>query len=201
MNPMNAAARLALTAGALLLAACSAAHSPPATAAEDAGPAAPEPTATTATAAIRAAHPGAAAPARAPLHSPAPDAGSGLLVVHKNANCGCCVVWIEHMRKAGFAVEVHDHEDMGPIKERNGVPYAKGSCHTAEIDGYFVEGHVPPADVKRLLAERPDARGITVPGMPAGSPGMEMPDGTVHPYSVELVHRDGSTTEYARHGE
>ncbi len=82
-----------------------------------------------------------------------------------------------------------------------GVPYAKASCHTAEIDGYFIEGHVPAADVQRLLAERPDARGLTVPGMPAGSPGMELPDGTVHPYAVELVQRDGSTTEYARHGE
>ena len=178
MNRIDTIARLALTAGALLLAACSATHSAPAVAAEDTG-----------------------TQASTPLHSPAPDPAPGLLVVHKNANCGCCVVWIEHMRKAGFPVQVHDHDDMGPIKERNGVPYAKGSCHTAEIDGYFVEGHVPAADVKRLLAERPDARGITVPGMPAGSPGMEMPDGTVHPYSVELVHRDGSTTEYARHGE
>lgn len=201
MNPMNAAARLALTAGALLLVACSAAHSPPATAAEDAGTGTPKTATPAATAATPAANAGAPAPAQAPMHSPVPDAGSGLLVVHKNAHCGCCVVWIEHMRKAGFAVQVHDHEDMGPIKERNGVPYAKGSCHTAEIDGYFVEGHVPAADVKRLLAERPDARGITVPGMPAGSPGMEMPDGRVQPYSVELVHRDGSTTEYARHGE
>ena len=90
---------------------------------------------------------------------------------------------------------------MGPIKQRVGVPYAKGSCHTAEVGGYFIEGHVPATDVQRLLAERPDARGLAVPGMPAGSPGMELPDGTVHPYTVELVHRDGSTTGYARHGE
>ena len=151
-----------------------------------------------------------AAPAQAtpahpahPAHSPAPirhDEAS-LLVVHKHPSCGCCGLWIEHMREAGFEVQVHDHEDMGPVKARVGVPYAKGSCHTAEIDGYFIEGHVPAADVQRLLAERPDARGLTVPGMPAGSPGMELPDGTVHPYAVELVQRDGSTTEYARHGE
>jgi hypothetical protein len=104
------------------------------------------------------------------------------------------------MRDAGFTVEVRDHADMGPVKQRVGVPYAKGSCHTAEVEGYFIEGHVPAEDVKRLLAERPDARGLTVPGMPAGSPGMELPDGTVHPYAVELVHRDGSTSEYAHHG-
>lgn len=146
--------------------------------------------------------PGAAAPA-APAQSPVPantDARS-LLVVHKHPSCGCCGLWIDHMREAGFQVQVQDHEDMGPIKERVGVPYAKGSCHTAEIDGYFIEGHVPAADVKRLLAERPEARGLTVPGMPAGSPGMEMPDGTVHPYAVELVRNDGSTSEYARHGD
>lgn len=184
MTRMTTLARIALTTAALLLAACSATHSPPAAATDATGQQA-----------------SAARAAPAPLQSPAADPVTGVMVVHKNANCGCCVVWIEHMRKAGFAVEVHDHDDMGPIKARNGVPYAKGSCHTAEIDGYFVEGHVPPEDVKRLLAERPDARGITVPGMPAGSPGMEMPDGTVHPYSVELVHHDGSTTEYARHGE
>lgn len=139
----------------------------------------------------------------APVHNPVPadrDA-SRLLVVHKHPSCGCCGLWIEHMREAGFQVQVQDHEDMGPIKGRVGVPYAKGSCHTAEIDGYFIEGHVPAADVRRLLAERPDARGLTVPGMPAGSPGMELPDGTVHPYAVELVAQDGSTTEYARHGD
>lgn len=182
MNYKNAFAALLLGAGALAISACSATTSSPAADA-DAQPAA------------------AQASTTAPAQSPVAPAGSGLLVVHKNPSCGCCVVWIEHMRQAGFAVEVRDHDDMGPIKQRAGVPYAKGSCHTAEIDGYFIEGHVPAGDVKRLLAERPDARGLTVPGMPAGSPGMEVPDGTVHPYAVELVHRDGSTTEYARYGD
>ena len=139
----------------------------------------------------------------APAHSPVPATHdeASLLVVHKHPSCGCCVAWIDHMREAGFAVQVHDHQDMGPIKQSAGVPYAKGSCHTAEIDGYFVEGHVPAGDVKRLLSERPEARGLTVPGMPAGSPGMEMPDGTVHPYAVELIGHDGSSTVYARHGD
>lgn len=123
------------------------------------------------------------------------------MLVHKSPTCGCCSAWIDHMRAAGFPVEVRDVDDMGPIKEALGVPYGKGSCHTAEVGGYFIEGHVPAADVIRLLAGKPDAKGLTVPGMPAGSPGMEMPDGRVQPYVVELVGRDGSTTVYARHGE
>lgn len=124
-----------------------------------------------------------------------------LLVVHKNPSCGCCGLWIEHMHEHGFAVEVRDVDDMGPVKERVGVPVAMGSCHTAEVAGYFVEGHVPAADVQRLLAERPDARGLTVPGMPLGSPGMEAPDGRVQPYEVLLVGRDGGTSTWSRHGD
>jgi hypothetical protein len=81
------------------------------------------------------------------------------------------------------------------------VPHGKGSCHTAEVGGYLVEGHVPAQDVKRLLAEKPDAKGLVLPGMPMGSPGMEMPDGTVQPYTVELVKPDGSTSAYAVHGD
>jgi hypothetical protein len=123
------------------------------------------------------------------------------MLVHKSPTCGCCSAWIDHMRAAGFPVEVRDVDDMGPVKEALGVPYGKGSCHTAEVGGYFIEGHVPAADVIRLLAEKPDAKGLTVPGMPAGSPGMEMPDGRVQPYAVELLGRDGNTTVYARHGE
>ena len=76
----------------------------------------------------------------------------------------------------------------------------EGSCHTAEIGGYFVEGHVPAEDIKRLLAEQPDAKGLVLPGMPAGSPGMEMPDGRTQPYTVELVARDGTTAAFAHHG-
>src|SRR5690606_24861579 len=119
------------------------------------------------------------------------------LLVHKSPSCGCCVHWVEHMREAGFPVEVRDVDDVHAVKERVGVPTGKASCHTAEIAGYFIEGHVPATDVKRLLAESPEARGLTVPGMPAGSPGMEMPDGRVQPYAVELVATDGSITEFA----
>lgn len=121
------------------------------------------------------------------------------MVVHKSPTCGCCGAWVEHMRHAGFQVEVRDADNINPVKERVGVPLGKGSCHTAEVGGYFIEGHVPAGDVKRLLAEKPDAKGLVLPGMPAGSPGMEMPDGRTEPYTVELVRRDGATEPFAAH--
>lgn len=123
-----------------------------------------------------------------------------VMLVHKNASCGCCGAWVDQMRAAGFSVDVRDVDDLDPVKSRVGIPAAKGSCHTAEVGGYFVEGHVPALDIKRLLAEKPDAKGLVVPGMPAGSPGMEMPDARVQPYVVELVNRDGSTSDFAHHG-
>ena len=86
------------------------------------------------------------------------------VVVHKNESCGCCKLWVTHLEKAGFTAEVINEDNLGPIKERVGVPYGKGSCHTAEVGGYFVEGHVPAADIQRLLKERPQAKGLTVPG-------------------------------------
>lgn len=126
--------------------------------------------------------------------------GLPLAVVHKDPSCGCCTSWVEHLRKAGFPVEVREEGNLNAIKEGLGVPAGKGSCHTAEIGGYVVEGHVPASDIRRLLVEKPDARGLVLPGMPMGSPGMEMPDGRVQPYTVELVHRDGSTVAYSAHG-
>jgi hypothetical protein len=139
-------------------------------------------------------------PSTAPVAEATPaDANLPLVVVHKSEYCGCCNGWVDHMRAAGFSVEVRNETDLGPIKEQVGVPAGKGSCHTAEIGGYFVEGHVPAEDIKRLLAGKPDAKGLVLPGMPAGSPGMEMPDGRSEPYTVELVARDGSTTPFARH--
>jgi len=123
-----------------------------------------------------------------------------LVVVHKSASCGCCGLWVEHMQQAGFPVEVRNLDNVNPVKERLGVPLGKGSCHTAEVGGYFVEGHVPADDIKRLLAQKPAAKGLVLPGMPAGSPGMETPDGQVQPYVVELVGKDGSTAAFAQHG-
>lgn len=132
--------------------------------------------------------------------APTVDVALPRVLVHKSASCGCCALWVDHMRSAGFQVDVRNTDNVNPIKERVGVPLGKGSCHTAEVGGYFVEGHVPAEDVKRLLAQKPDAKGLAVPGMPAGSPGMELPDGRVQAYTVELVKRDGTTTAFAQHG-
>ncbi|MCK9490197.1 MAG: DUF411 domain-containing protein [Xanthomonadales bacterium] len=136
--------------------------------------------------------------------SPAPDPATPaaelpLMVVHKTPWCGCCELWMEHMKAAGFQIQAHDMDDLAPVKQRLGVPHAKGSCHTTEIGGYLVEGHVPAEDIKRLLAEQPDALGLVLPGMPLGSPGMAAPDGRTQPFTVELVRRDGSTEPYSHH--
>ena len=125
--------------------------------------------------------------------------GATRVVVYKNESCGCCKLWVQHLLQSGFEVQVHDVDNLGPIKERVGVPVAKGSCHTAEVSGYFLEGHVPAIDVKRLLRERPAAKGLTVPGMPPGSPGMEVLSGQTAPYDVLLVAKDGTTSVYAHH--
>ena len=93
--------------------------------------------------------------------------------VHRDANCGCCKAWIEHLEANGFEVDDHVETDMAPVKTRLGVPHSLGSCHTGVIDGKFVEGHVPAADILKLRAQ-PDLIGAAVPGMPMGSPGMEM---------------------------
>ena len=123
------------------------------------------------------------------------------LVVSKNPTCGCCGLWVDAMRRAGFQVEVHDLDNLDPIKTGLGIPPGKGSCHTAEVGGYFIEGHVPADDIKRLLAQKPKAKGLVLPGMPLGAPGMETPDGSTQSYTVELVRADGSTEPFARHGQ
>lgn len=117
--------------------------------------------------------------------------------VYKSPTCGCCGKWVEHMKANGFKVVTHETNDVTPHKQRLGVPLAMGSCHTAEVGGYLVEGHVPVADVKRLLAEKPRARGLVSPGMPQSAPGMDNPKRI--PYEVLLVRADGSTATYARH--
>lgn len=117
--------------------------------------------------------------------------------VWKAAGCECCDGWVRHMRAAGFAVTVHTVDDVAPVKRSAGVPDALGSCHTALVDGYVVEGHVPAADVKRLLAERPQARGLSVPGMPQDAPGMD--GGTGQPYQVVLFGGAAGPQVFARH--
>ena len=118
------------------------------------------------------------------------------ITIWKAANCGCCVHWVEHLHGAGFTTEVIEVADMDPVKARFGIAADLASCHTGLVEGYFVEGHVPAGAIKRLLAERPQARGLTVPGMPAGSPGMET--GTKMPYEVLLLTAAGPTV-YERH--
>jgi len=122
------------------------------------------------------------------------------VTVHKSATCGCCQLWVDRLRDAGFQVDVRNEDNLNDVKQRVGILYGMGSCHTAEVGGYFVEGHVPIDDIKRLLREKPDAKGLTVPGMPAGSPGMEVPSGHVQPYDVILVRRDGTTAVFSHHG-
>lgn len=119
------------------------------------------------------------------------------LMVYKSPTCECCHRWVEHMQASGFRVVVHDVADVAPIKRQHAIPDELGSCHTALMAGYVLEGHVPAADVKRLLRERPSIVGLAVPGMPAGSPGMEV--GRIDPYDVLAVQRSGAPTVFARH--
>lgn len=116
--------------------------------------------------------------------------------VWMDLSCGCCEGWIRHMRAAGFEATVHEVADLQAIKAASGVPDALQSCHTATVNGYVIEGHVPAADVRRLLAERPRAKGLAAPGMPPSSPGMDMP-GT--PYEVILFGATGGDRSWARH--
>ncbi len=112
--------------------------------------------------------------------------------VFKTATCGCCTKWIDHLEGAGFEVEAKDLPDLASLKRENGVPAELSSCHTALVAGYVIEGHVPAADIERLLAERPAISGLAVPEMPLGSPGMEHPDPSRHqPYQVMSFGKDG----------
>lgn len=121
------------------------------------------------------------------------------MVVYKTSTCGCCGKWVEHLEANGFQVEVNEVADIVEQGRALGVPDELRSCHTGTIGGYAIEGHVPAADIKRLLDERPEAKGLTVPGMPTGSPGME--NGSyVEPYSVLLFNADGTTRVYQSYG-
>lgn len=106
------------------------------------------------------------------------------ITVHKDPNCGCCSGWVRHLQQAGFAVKAIDTTELEAIKTRLGVPADLAACHTAEVAGYVVEGHVPALALQRFLAEKPEAAGLAVPGMPIGSPGME--GGTPEQYDVVL---------------
>jgi hypothetical protein len=120
------------------------------------------------------------------------------MVVHKDPNCGCCQSWADIAQRAGYLVEVVNEADMSAVKARLGVPEELGSCHTTEVAGLTIEGHVPIEAVERVLRDRlPGLRGIAVPGMPAGSPGMETPDGRRDPFQVIAFFADGRTSVHA----
>ncbi|WP_311220598.1 MULTISPECIES: DUF411 domain-containing protein [unclassified Acidovorax] len=126
--------------------------------------------------------------------------GATAIEVWKDPGCGCCQDWVDHMQAHGFQATVHDSGNAA-VRTRLDLPQKLGSCHTALVGGYLVEGHVPAADVQRLLRDKPQALGLAVPGMPVGSPGM---DGAIYggrrdPFEVLLVARNGSTTVFSRH--
>ncbi len=125
------------------------------------------------------------------------DAGALEVTVYKSPTCGCCNKWIAHLEANGFKVNAHDLADLTQVKLEHGVRRELTSCHTALVDGYVIEGHVPAEDIQRLLQERPDVVGLAVPGMPMGSPGMEGP--TSEPYNVLTFDRNGNTTVFAKH--
>lgn len=126
-------------------------------------------------------------------------AARGTMIVYKSPTCGCCQEWIAYVRRHGFAVTVQETDDLAPLKARHGVPVSAQSCHLALIDGYALEGHVPVAEITRLLAERPPLLGLAVPGMPLGSPGMEVPGGAQDAFDVLGFDAQGATSVFARY--
>lgn len=137
-----------------------------------------------------------------PLAGLAQSPAKVLVEVWKDPNCGCCKDWVTHLQASGFAVKVNETGNTG-MRAKLGVPQKLGSCHTALVGGYAIEGHVPAADIRRLLEERPQAIGLTAPGMPVGSPGMDGPayGGRRDPFDVLLVLKGGGTRVFASHNK
>ena len=124
-------------------------------------------------------------------------AAAAEMMVYKSPSCGCCSAWVDHMKANGFEVKVENVQDLNAVKQRHGVTRELASCHTAVVDGYEIEGHVPAADVERLLTEKPAVVGLAVPGMPMGSPGMEGPRS--EPYNVISFDKSGNSKIFSRH--
>lgn len=122
------------------------------------------------------------------------DAAGPAIEVYKSESCGCCHKWVEHLQANGFTVKATNVEDPSDYREKFGIPKALGSCHSAKVAGYAIEGHVPASEIKRLLAEKPKAKGLSVPAMPLGSPGME--GQRQDAYDVILIHADGKRSVY-----
>ena len=119
--------------------------------------------------------------------------------VYKSPTCGCCANWVKHLQQHGFKTEVTETDSLAEIKAKNKIPERVQSCHTAVVDGYVIEGHVPAPDVQRLLKERPAVIGLAVPGMPIGSPGMEVPNMKPQSYDVIAFDKQGQLKVYASH--
>lgn len=126
-------------------------------------------------------------------------AGSTDVVVYKSPSCGCCADWVSHLKQNGFSVEVHNQRDMRSIKEKMGVPGRLQSCHTAKVGGYIIEGHVPAVDITRLIKNKPKIKGLAVPGMPMGSPGMDGPRKDA--YNVLTFQASGEVSIYSRQNQ
>jgi len=133
----------------------------------------------------------------APLLTAPAVAAEPAITVYKSPTCGCCGKWIEHLKQDGFDVEAVDINELGLVKSMSGIAPEQASCHTARVGDYVIEGHVPASDIRRLLSEHPHARGLTVPGMPLGSPGMDSPN--PQHYEVLLIGPDGTTSVFSEH--
>jgi len=125
------------------------------------------------------------------------SAAGAKVQVYKTATCGCCAKWVEHLKAAGFEVSVENVASTAEYRKKFGVPEQMGSCHTAVVAGYAIEGHVPAADIQRLIASRSKAKGLAVSGMPAGSPGMETPNPVA--YTTMVFDQDGKVSVYQSH--
>ena len=121
------------------------------------------------------------------------------MTVYRSASCGCCTSWGSHIASAGFRIEYHVTEDMDALKKACGVSPQQASCHTAVVEEYVIEGHVPASAIQRLLKERPHIRGLAVPGMPMGSPGMEVAGVEAERFEVLAIAHDGTTSVFARY--
>ncbi len=130
---------------------------------------------------------------------PALPASAQEIKVYLSPTCGCCKAWVRHLEQAGFTPRVVEISDMAAIKRATAIPEKVQSCHTAIVEGYFVEGHVPASDIRKLLKERPAALGLAVPDMPVGSPGMEVPGVTPDKFETLLVGAGGQTIVYGKH--
>ena len=138
-------------------------------------------------------------PARALGAAPFLAQNENAIEIWKSPTCGCCKLWVDHMRANGFQPTVHDVQDVGPFKRKLGVPPTLESCHTGVVGGYALEGHVPADVVRQMLKQRPQVAGLAVPGMPMGSPGMESPYVKAESYDVMSFDKSGTTRVFAKH--